>query len=219
MKKIILLISSYIMMVSIIYGQEPLLPSRSIIKYNEPGSESVLDSSSLFYAPISAENRRDFSLLKKQIIGQYGDFRSSPKRGHKHAGIDILGDFNETVHAIGKGIVIQIFRHFPHKTIVIKHDIQTEDSLYSVYTHVEEIQVRIGDRVTHETPIARLFTQEELARSNFGTMNHLHFEMRTSIADNGRASWASMTLPELSRYCMDPLLFFKQQFKEESTAK
>jgi hypothetical protein len=61
---------------------------------------------------------------------------------------------------------------------------------------------------------ARLFNEDELKRANFGTPNHLHFEIRNSMADEGRASYVSMTRQELNQYCMDPMEFFKTYLKE-----
>ena len=166
-----------------------------------------------FYTPFN-ENKRDrFQTLKSRIISRYGEFRSSYKRGHKHAGIDLKGDFNETVYSTGKGQVYKIFKSFPHKTIVVKHALSNGTNIYSVYTHVEDIKIKMGDWVDENIPIARLFNKDELKRADFGTLNHLHFEIRKSFEDDGRASWASMTLTALNMYCHDPVTFFRQKLK------
>jgi len=43
------------------------------------------------------------------MISRYGEFRTSYRRGHKHAGVDLKGDFNESVYPIGNGQVIRVF--------------------------------------------------------------------------------------------------------------
>ncbi len=167
-----------------------------------------------YYTPFQDTNRESYDAIKSRIIGKYGDFRSSHLAGHKHAGVDLKGDFSELVYPIGTGQVCEIYRWFPHSTIIIKHYTENGDSLYSQYVHVEDIQIEEGDWVNHETPIARLFTEEELTQSDFGTLNHLHFEIRRTITDQSRASWSSMTLEELNKYCFDPVTFLKDNLKE-----
>jgi murein DD-endopeptidase MepM/ murein hydrolase activator NlpD len=113
------------------------------------------------FSPFIEENRNKFTSIKNRIIGKYGDYRSSPLMGHRHAGIDLKGDFSENVYPIGSEKVKKVFRSFPHKTVVIKHYLANDDSLYSSYTHVEDIKVEINDWVNEDTALARLFTKEE----------------------------------------------------------
>jgi murein DD-endopeptidase MepM/ murein hydrolase activator NlpD len=82
-----------------------------------------------------------------------------------------------------------------------------------MYVHVEDIQVRVGDWVNENTHLARLFNAEELEQANFGTPNHLHLEIRKTLADKGRASYASMSMSALNMVCMDPLKFFKKNLQ------
>lgn len=166
-----------------------------------------------FFSPFKEQNRKKFVTIKNRIIGRYGDYRSSPLVGHRHAGIDLKGDFKEKVFPIGVGKVVQVFRSFPHKTVVVKHCLANGDSIYSSYTHIEDIEIEIDDWVNFDTPLARLFTNEELELSDFGTLNHVHLEIRKGIEDGGRASWQSKTMDELNEYCLDPYQFFKQHLK------
>ncbi len=162
-----------------------------------------------FLSPFLEPDRKSFAVLQNRIIAVYGEFRRSYRPGHHHAGIDLQGGFNETVYAIGCGRVFRIFRTSPHKTIIIKHYLPERKFLYSVYTHVEDIRVKTGDWVDENTALARLFNQTELENADFGTPNHLHLEVRKSFADRGRASYASMSMSQLNRFCMDPQIFFK----------
>ena len=162
-----------------------------------------------FYSPFKNSSRKSFASIEQRLVSAYGEFRKSYKPGHLHAGIDLEGSFGETVYAIGRGQVLLIFRDFPHQTVIIKHQQPDANPLFSVYTHLEEVKVEVGDWVDEGSPLARLFNEDELERANFGTPNHLHLEIRKSIADKGRASYASMTMDELNTFCMDPLAFFR----------
>ncbi len=167
-----------------------------------------------FYSPFGDSNRKSFSSIKSRLVGLYGEYRKSYKPGHLHAGVDLEGSFNETIYAVSRGQVQLIFHDFPHKTVVVKHQQPDGRLQFSVYTHVEDIQVDVGEWVDEQTSLARLFNEDELKRANFGTPNHLHFEIRKSMADDGRASYASMTKDELNKFCMDPMEFFKTNLEK-----
>jgi murein DD-endopeptidase MepM/ murein hydrolase activator NlpD len=162
-----------------------------------------------FHSPFNDPDRKSFASIKLRLVGTYGEYRKSYKPGHLHAGIDLEGSFGETVYAIGRGQVHLIFRDFPHLTVIVKHQLPDGNLFFSVYTHVEQVKVEVGDWVDEHSPLARLFFENELKRANFGTPNHLHLEIRKSIADVGRASYASMTMDELNTFCMDPMAFFR----------
>ena len=167
----------------------------------------------VFLSPLPETDRADFFSLKKRLIGAYGDYRASYIPGHLHAGIDLEGAYGEKVFAIGRGEVTHIFRNFPHKTIAVKHWLPGGGSVFSVYTHVEDIQVDVGDGVTEKTQLARLFTEEELEEAQFGTPNHLHLEIRKTYRDNGRASNTIKNREDLDLYCLDPLEFFEKKLR------
>jgi murein DD-endopeptidase MepM/ murein hydrolase activator NlpD len=167
-----------------------------------------------FYSPFNDADRASISSVQNRLIGRYGEYRRSYKPGHLHAGVDLKGSYRETVFAIGPGQVYQIFREFPHKSVIVKHTLQEDEVLYSVYTHVEDIEVDVGDWVDQQTPLARLFNQYELEQADFGTPNHLHLEIRTDMTDAGQASYASMTKDELDKFCMDPMDFFRANLQK-----
>jgi len=167
-----------------------------------------------FYSPFEEYDRKSLKALKHRLTGSYAEYRRSYRPGHLHAGIDLKGALDETVYAIGCGQVHLIFREFPHRSVVLKHLLPDGSLLYSVYTHVQDIRVQVGQLVSKDTPLARLFNKTELTQANFGTANHLHLEIRKSFADRGRASYSSMTLDDLNTFCEDPLEFFKGYLKE-----
>ncbi len=167
-----------------------------------------------FYSPFEEHDRKSLKALKLRLTGSYAEYRRSYKPGHLHAGIDLKGAFNETIYAVGRGQVHRIFREFPHRSIVVKHFLPDESLLYSVYTHVQDVKVQVGQLVSKDTPLARLFNKTELTQANFGTSNHLHLEIRKSSADRGRASYSSMSLDDLNTFCEDPIEFFRGYLKE-----
>lgn len=167
------------------------------------------------YSPFSEIDRQSYEQLGDRVIGRYGDWRSSYRPGHLHAGVDLKGDYEETVYAIGTGTVLSVYGRFPNRSVIVEHQQADLSWSYAIYVHIEDIQVERGDRVDHNTTLGRLFSEDELERSNFGTANHLHVEIRKDLQDNGRASTHSMTRAELDRHCMDPLPFFRRAFSRD----
>jgi murein DD-endopeptidase MepM/ murein hydrolase activator NlpD len=163
-----------------------------------------------FYTPFDEPQRDSYETIKRRVVGRYGEYRRSPRVGHKHAGVDLRGEFSESVYAIGDGQVFEVFKSFPNRSVVLRHHMPDSSFLYSVYTHLEDITVMVGDWVNKNSALGRLFTEEELEASDFGTANHVHLEIRTSYSDYGTASWRSMSMDALNKYCMDPLAFFRE---------
>ncbi|HEX3048073.1 MAG TPA: M23 family metallopeptidase [Bacillota bacterium] len=165
-----------------------------------------------FFSPFNEPNRARYQTIINRCISKYSDYRSSTIKGHKHAGIDLRGKFSESVYPIGYGEVYDILYSFPNLAIVIYHPLPNHSYIYSIYTHVVDIQVKIGAWIDQNTVIARLFDAEEKRKAEFQT-NHLHLEIRKSMEDNGRASYASMTMADLNRFCTDPREFLKKNLK------
>ncbi len=162
-----------------------------------------------FHTPFNELNRDKYSTLHKRTISTYGSHRNSYIKGHKHAGIDLMGKTNKKVYAIAKGKVVDIQLSFPNLTVVVKHEFGGLPPIFSRYTHIEDIRVKIGQKVDNKTCLARLFNSSELKNSRFG-VNHLHLEIRTRIDDDCSASWSSLTMTDLNKYCTDPLNFFNK---------
>jgi murein DD-endopeptidase MepM/ murein hydrolase activator NlpD len=165
------------------------------------------------FSPLGDPDRRSFANLRRRVSGLYGEYRKSYVPGHLHAGIDINGPFKDRVYAVGKGRVHLVFREFPHLSVAVEHTLPDGSVLYSMYVHVMDVKVAVGDEVDETTVLARLFDAEELAKADFGTANHLHFEIRFSLDDGGRASASSMTPEALNLYCRDPLSFFMRHLR------
>lgn len=168
-------------------------------------------------SPFSGD-RRSLSALRSRIGSGFGAGRVSYVEGHKHAGLDLKTRFNEEVFAICAGRVADIHLSFPHLTVQVEHHLPDGQTVYSSYKHVADVGVHIGDLVTSATRIGRVFSAEEQGRAGW-KLNHLHFEMRSSIADHGTASWTSMSMEELEAYALDPAPFFETHLGRGPTGK
>ncbi|MBN1223972.1 MAG: M23 family metallopeptidase [Candidatus Aminicenantes bacterium] len=166
-----------------------------------------------FFSPFEEIDRESLQNIKQRAVGVYGEYRRSYKPGHHHAGLDLEGTFNEKVYAIGYGWVVRVFREFPHRSVIVEHRLPDNGIFYSMYVHIEDIQVQVGDWVDEQTHLARLFNEDELKAADFGTPNHLHLEIRKSLADRGNASYASMSMQALNKFCQDPMKFFENHLK------
>lgn len=127
--------------------------------------------------------------------GEYGTPRSN---GRTHRGIDIgpttAGTANEPVFAAQSGTVVNILSNASTgygNVIIINHDVRhlniMPSYLRTVYTHVDDIKVSVGDTVRRGQTIADM--------SNSGTGGiHLHFEVHNiSSMSEGYNSWSDGT--------------------------
>jgi len=156
----------------------------------------------------SFANRRSCFELEKKVLDGFGAYRTA---GHKHAGLDIRASFSEPVMSIGKGIVRAIYGEFPYRTVLIEHTTRNGGLLYSAYTHIEQINVYVGQQVDEKTVVGRVFNEEEYRKSGFYE-NHLHFEIRKTMDRYKGISIKCFTEEELDRYFYNPLLFFEGSF-------
>jgi murein DD-endopeptidase MepM/ murein hydrolase activator NlpD len=90
------------------------------------------------------------------------------RHGRFHHGVDIRAKKGTTVLAAGTGVVEFAGRQNGYgKVIIIRHN-----SLKTVYAHLDDINVNVGDKVTHATTIGAT------GLSGNSTGPHLHFEIR-----------------------------------------
>jgi murein DD-endopeptidase MepM/ murein hydrolase activator NlpD len=101
-----------------------------------------------------------------EIISYYG----APRRGHRHAGVDIEGAHGAKVVASRGGKVRYSgsgMRGYG-KTVIIDHG----DRYSSLYAHNSKLLVRVGERIKAGQTIARV------GSSGNASGNHCHFEIR-----------------------------------------
>lgn len=165
-----------------------------------------------FFVPFADRGRDTYRDYLKRCTGKYGDYRVTRIKGHRHAGVDLKGKAGEAVYAVGVGRVVYRYWSFPNETVVIRHRLPSGASVYSVYTHLRDIQLMPGDLVDEYRAIGRLFNLEEKNKAHFATI-HLHLEIRKNVEDFGRASYSSLSREELDKYCIDPHPFFREHLK------
>jgi murein DD-endopeptidase MepM/ murein hydrolase activator NlpD len=107
--------------------------------------------------------------LRGQITGEFGP----RNKWTQHEGIDIYGQAGDEIKAAASGTVAQAGIRGKYGLMAI---IDHGDGLATLYGHVRELFVRVGDRVERGEPIA------EVGRSGNATGTHLHFE----VLRNGR---------------------------------
>jgi len=162
------------------------------------------------YMPFaSLKDRTDFDEMKPRFLDGFGAYRIA---GHKHAGLDMEGDYNEPVYAIGRGIVKAVYGAFPYATVLIFHFLPDNERVYSVYIHIEDICVAVNQTVDCNTKLGRLFSEEQFLESGF-YRNHLHFEIRKTFEKYRGLSIKCFSMEELYRYFYDPLFFLKEKMK------
>ena len=162
------------------------------------------------YSPFNDKNRRNLLLLKRRKVSGFGEYRNTYIPGHKHSGVDFKGKYKEKVYAVGNGQVIDIHLNFPFKTVVIAHfDFKRRKIFYTSYKHITQVKVNVGQWVSKQTLLGRLFTKKENLKAGY-SINHLHFEIRNSFKDEGSASWTIKKIEELKVFCVDPMIFFKE---------
>jgi murein DD-endopeptidase MepM/ murein hydrolase activator NlpD len=100
-----------------------------------------------------------------------------------HAGVDLFGVDDEghiewgrathaPVHAVADGVVIGVEdAGSDGEVIITEHRLADGSAVYSVYWHVDLVQVRAGQPVTRGQAMAVVM--------NRGANSHLHWEMRT----------------------------------------
>lgn len=110
-----------------------------------------------------------------------------------HHGVEIQGRFGTPVHAAADGViqfagpddeaVFSPWRGFYGNVVVIRH----ADEVYTLYGHLSEVNVQVGDEVKAGDLIG------EVGQSGAATGSHLHFEVRRGKVED----YFSTVNPEL----------------------
>ena len=108
---------------------------------------------------------------KAAIVSSQFGTRPDPFTGksEQHNGIDLAVGSGTTVYPVASGTVVSSgWQGTYGKTVVVRHADNTE----SLYAHNEQVSVKAGDKVTANTPIAKV------GSTGRSTGPHLHFEVR-----------------------------------------
>lgn len=176
-----------------------------LINFQQLNSETIKK----VLLPVNVIKRNDYKELVKISLDGFGAFRTA---GHKHAGLDIEGKYGEFVYSIGIGVVKAIYGEYPYKTVLIEHQLENGEIIFSGYTHIEDITVNENDDVNENTKIGRMFYKEEYIRSEF-YKNHVHLEIRKTMERYKGISIKCYTMDDLNKYFYDPQIFFKKYLK------
>ena len=142
----------------------------------------------------------------------FGAYRVTPKKGHKHAGIDLKGKWEEQVFPIAEGSVL--FRSYCHSIQLWSSNTNSKRKQFMQNTFTLSLLLfMLGILSIHKFLSGQLLSQEEFKQSRY-PYNHLHLEIRKDYSDFGKASSYSMTMNALKRCCHDPLVFFEEGLKQ-----
>ena len=148
------------------------VPLKTLTQANRIGDPTKLRSGTLIFIPRSSGPARPQETvvralswpLRGRITGRFGP------RGERssHGGIDIDGQGGDEIRAAAAGTVVRAGTWGKYGRLVL---LDHGDSLATLYAHVSNIKVGIGDRVERGDRIA------EVGRSGNATGTHLHFEV------------------------------------------
>ena len=99
------------------------------------------------------------------VISAWG----TPRRNHRHRGIDIGAPEGTAIHSVDDGMVVMSFENYGSfgKLVAIRHD----DGIITYYGHNSRNLVHEGDRVRAGDVIA------QVGRTGNATCSHVHFEV------------------------------------------
>ncbi len=99
------------------------------------------------------------------VISAWG----TPRRNHRHRGIDIAAPEGTAIHSVDDGMVIMSFENYGGfgKLVAIRHD----DGMITYYAHNSRNLVREGDRVRAGDVIG------QVGRTGNARGEHVHFEV------------------------------------------
>lgn len=144
--------------------------------YNPPAiqsnvaTENARLNNALIYTPRAYFSKPFVNPLDHiSIVGAYGNIRKSGTVELQHLGADLDADEGTSVYAINDGVV-NLAENFTNygKTIVVDHGV----GIFSFYLHLNEFNVKVGDKVTRGQVIAKS------GNTGYSIAPHLHFSVR-----------------------------------------
>jgi len=172
--------------------------------------------------PLRTFDRQDWATVLMDHAAHFKALRApfGPVKLRYHTGVDIRNKSytisGEPVYAIAAGAVIAVADPHPQRRIVIEHTLPNQTKVWSVYVHIIDETVKVGDRVDTETIIARLLNDVELEL--YGQhYHHVHLEimkiMPTAFANfYQRETFTCYTEQEVDKYFFNPEEFLKKLF-------
>ena len=125
------------------------------------------------------------------------------------------------VYAASNGKVVSIYAREPNRSIMIRHTLSTGAIVHSIYAHITNIHVSVGDMVDSDTVIAHLMNAEQLNRYGW-FFNHVHFEILKAeprVGETGKLLSYSVecrTEKQAKQHFYDPIAFLREQWQIEA---
>lgn len=174
--------------------------------------------------PLNTIDRQNWSTVNLEADAYFKNLRApfGTVKLHYHTGIDLQNGTSTTpgepVYAIATGKVIAIEDPSPQRRITIEHQLPNGEKVWSVYIHIIDEKVTVGDIVDSETVIARLMNAAELEKHG-QEYNHLHLEIMKKISPAvvdfyQRKTFTCYNNQEVDEYFYNPEEFLKNQFSK-----
>lgn len=172
--------------------------------------------------PLNTSDRKDWSTLSFEPDAHFKALRApfGPVKLHYHTGVDLQNSHPqrpaEPVYAIAPGIVIAIDDPLPQRRITIEHTLPDGSTVWSIYVHISNEQVAVGDIVDTETVIGYLMSQAEL--QIYGReFDHVHLEIMKQMPEEAaeyhqRKTFTCYSESEVDEYFFNPVAFLKSRF-------
>lgn len=135
-----------------------------------------------WFLPINVVNRQSLENVRLTAIGEFGRPRQARAKvpAHLHTAIDLMrptGNYvHESIFPASVGSVISIRTDGPFAQIIIEHQESNGEFVWTVYEHIAEASVGLGEVVNPERAIGRFFNKNELDKFGW-QFDHLHFEI------------------------------------------
>lgn len=185
-------------------------------------NSDVQPIASVWKLPLNTINRQDWSTVFLEPDAYFKNLRSpfGTVKLHYHTGIDLQNGTTispgEPVYAIATGKVTSIEDPPPQRRITIQHLLANGEKIWSVYIHIIDEKVKIGDIIDSETVIARLMNAAELER--YGQeYNHVHLEIMKKMPPDfanfdQRKTFSCYSNQQVDEYFYNPEEFLKHHF-------
>ena len=165
--------------------------------------------------PLSISPRKGLNAMSRLKNAGFLDKRVE----HLHTGIDLINPRDGSggkVYAAASGKIVSIYAKEPHFSIMIRHRLPSEETIWTVYVHVTKVKVKEGDLVSNDTIIAHLMDKSQLKKYGW-EFNHLHFEVLKypRISETGKYlsfSTECKTKKEVEKHFYNPVTFLQKMW-------
>lgn len=153
-------------------------------------------------APIMRYRGKSISEKKLPRVGRFGAIRLGKRL---HTAIDLKAQHGVKVFAPGNGMVVFISHLTTQSTVYLKHKKKDGTFFYTALAHLKDIHDNVGKVVSEQTVLGRAMNATEMAKTKHH-YNHIHFEVRRTLADLGNYSIDTRSIEALEKNFVNPSL-------------